>query len=429
MRICLKNLGCRVNEAELEAWARDFQARGYLIVDVEETADIVIVNTCAVTQDAVRKSKNVLRRIVRNNPNSKTVLSGCYATLDSEEIQYLGADLIIHNNHKHRLTQIVQDTFGVSHFLSTDTFDTTSSLFRRGRHRAFIKVQDGCRHRCTYCIVTVARGEERSKPIDTVLSEIYAVQAEGVQEVVLTGVHLGGYGCERNLHLADLIRIIIANTDIPRIRLGSLEPWDIPDTFIRLFENGRLMPHLHLPMQSGSDTVLKRMARRGRTVEFKRLVDSLRQVVSDLHISTDILVGFPGETEKEWSETLAFVEEIGFGQVHIFRFSARTGTAAAEYPLPISGEVKKTRSQALRERVEQHKQAWCKQFIGREFPVLWEGVKKNEQGQCEIVGYTPNYLRVSLSLEGPTSDLSYRIIPARLTGLTPVGDFSVDLLN
>jgi threonylcarbamoyladenosine tRNA methylthiotransferase MtaB len=421
MRVNLKTLGCRLNEAELETWARQFQAEGHAIVDETEEADLVVFNSCAVTGDAVRKSRNLLRKAARENPTAKLVLSGCYATLNREEAEGLGVDLVVGNADKNRLVEIARRELDIPTMPAISTEPDGSALFRLGRHRAFVKVQDGCRYRCTYCIVTVARGEERSRAIGDIIDEINAVHADGLREAVLTGVHLGGYGSDSGSNLTELIGSILTHTDIPRLRLGSLEPWDIPEAFVKLFENPRLMPHLHLPLQSGSDTVLKRMARRCRTAEFTALLKSLRDAVPDIHISTDLIVGFPGETEAEWAETLGFVEAVGFGHIHIFSFSPRAGTAAADMANPVLGEVKKARSQELHQVAERQKQAMLQRFVGREFPVLWEGAKTGKDGRTEIYGYTPNYLKVGMAAPDGAA-LSYRITPAWLVAVADMED-------
>ncbi len=296
-------------------------------------ADVIVLNSCAVTEDAVRKSRQTLRRLHRENPEAKLVVSGCYATLHPEQAgQALGVDLLVPNADKDRLVELTQRQLNQDSAPAFATEPGESVLFRLGRQRAFVKVQDGCRYRCTFCIVTVARGEEKSRSVAEVVEEINALHRQGIPEAVLTGVHLGGYGGDLGLGLDELIRAVLAQTDIPRLRLGSLEPWDLPEGFFDLFDAPRLMPHLHLPLQSGSDAVLRRMARRCKTDEFAALVEQARARVPDINISTDIIVGFPGETEEEWAETLAFVRRIGFGHIHIFSYSPRQGTKAAALP-------------------------------------------------------------------------------------------------
>ena len=330
MQVHLKALGCRLNEAELETWARKFRDRGFTVTTNPERADLVVVNTCAVTDEAVRKSRRLLRRAHRDNPRAKLVVTGCYSSINKEESSTIpGVDLIVDNARKDALPQIVVDTLDLHASPGAATEPGENLLFARGRQRAFIKVQDGCRYRCTYCIVTVARGEERSRPVTEVVDEINRLAAEGIREVVLAGVHLGGYGSDLGTDITHLVSGVLEGTRVPRVRLGSLEPWDIPPGFWDLFENPRLMPHLHLPVQSGADSVLRRMSRRCRTAEFRTLVETARRRVPDLNITTDVIVGFPAETEDEFRQTLDFVDEIGLGNVPIFGFSPRGGTKAA----------------------------------------------------------------------------------------------------
>jgi threonylcarbamoyladenosine tRNA methylthiotransferase MtaB len=290
-------------------------------------------------------------------------------------------------------------------------------LFTRGRQRAFIKVQDGCRYRCTFCIVTVARGEERSRAIAEIIDEINTLAEQGIQEVVLTGVHLGGYGSDLNCNLVDLIQAILTHTDVPRLRLGSLEPWELTEDFFTLFAQPRLMPHLHLPLQSGSDSVLKRMARRCKTADFAALVQQCRDVRSDFNLTTDIIVGFPAESESEWQESLAFIESMAFGHTHIFTYSRREGTKAASLPEQISDTVKKQRSQQLHGLAEQMKQQFWRSQIGQTFPVLWEGYSEPlANGKQRVFGYTPNYLRVGCEIAASES-LENQILATTLTAL------------
>jgi threonylcarbamoyladenosine tRNA methylthiotransferase MtaB len=244
--------------------------------------------------------------------------------------------------------------------------------------------------------VTVARGEEVSRPVQAVIDEINTLHKDGINEVILTGVHLGGYGGDIDSNLATLISEILAQTQIPRLRLGSLEPWDLPENFFALFENPRLMPHLHLPLQSGSDTVLRRMARRCKTAEFAAIVKQARAQIPDFNVTTDIIVGFPGETEQEWQDSFNFIQSVGFGHIHIFSYSPREGTKAATLPEPVLNEVKKQRSQQLHELAHTMKQAFIAEQLGKNFPILWEGQREQtSDGHHLRFGYTPNYLRVA----------------------------------
>jgi threonylcarbamoyladenosine tRNA methylthiotransferase MtaB len=288
------------------------------------------------------------------------------------------------------------------------------SLFSRGRQRAFVKVQDGCRYRCTFCIVTVARGEEQSRPIPAVIDEINALYAQGIQEAIITGVHLGGYGSDISSNLLELIQAILAQTEIPRLRLGSLEPWELPDGFFELFKNPRLLPHLHLPLQSGSDGVLRRMARRCKTQEFAEIVAQARALIPNFNITTDIIVGFPGETEQEWQESYDYIKNLGFGHIHIFSYSPRQGTKAAELPNQISQEVKKQRSKQLHELAETLKQQFIAENIGSTAEVLWEGHTETlDEHTTRYFGYTSNYLRVACEVPNGV-ELENRIMPCQL---------------
>ncbi len=397
MQIHLRTLGCRLNEAELETWAQGFQNAGHQITREPGRADLIVINSCAVTQDAARKSRQLIRRIHRDNPAAKLVVSGCYATLNQDEAsELMGVDLVVSNREKN---QLVDKTLSELNFVSMPNMATEpgeTSLFIRGRQRAFVKVQDGCRYRCTFCIVTIARGEEQSRPVKTIIDEINHLAEQGIKEIILTGVHLGGYGSDINSHLSELLQTILAETDIPRIRLGSLEPWDLPENFFQLFENQRLMPHLHLPLQSGSDTVLRRMARRCKTEEFSKIVRQAREQIPHFNLTTDIIVGFPGETEQEWLESYDFIQQTGFSHIHIFTYSPRQETKAAILPNQVSNEVKKQRSQQLHQLAENMKIKFQQQNLGIIFPVLWEGQTEFQQDGCiKIFGYTPNYLRVS----------------------------------
>lgn len=417
MNVCLKTLGCRLNEAELEHWAAGFREAGYALTHEPEGADVIVINTCAVTGEATRKSRQLIRRSHRVNPAAKLVVSGCYSSLDTDNVNVMdGIDLIVPNPDKDRLVDRVREELTDVAMPALATEPAESALFARGRNRAFIKVQDGCRYRCTFCIVTVARGAERSRSIRSIVDEINNLQRQDIHEAVLTGVHIGGYGSDIDSSLPELIRAVLADTDIPRLRLGSVEPWDLGEDFLSLFQDPRLMPHLHLPLQSGSDTVLRRMARRCKTEEFRRLVASARAAVPDFNVTTDIIAGFPGETEEEWREGMDFIGEIGFSHIHIFPYSARTGTRAATLPDKVSNDVRKRRCRELHELARVMKRDYAGGFGGRTLPVLVENRHNDETtGEAFARGYTPNYLRVKLRCETDT-DPTNRILPVLIQG-------------
>ncbi len=418
MRVHLKTLGCRLNEAELETWAQEFSHAGHHISPQLSDAQVVVINSCAVTADAARKSRQLIRKIHREQPQAKLVVSGCYATLNQEEAaSLLGVDLVVSNQDKAQLVQKTVAELNLQTMPAMSTEPGENSLFSRGRQRAFVKVQDGCRYRCTFCIVTVARGEEKSRTILEIINEINVLQQQGIQEVILTGVHLGGYGSDVDSDLTTLIETILAQTQIPRLRLGSLEPWDLPADFFELFANPRLLPHLHLPLQSGSDSVLRRMARRCKTSEFAAIVAQARQQIPYFNVTSDIIVGFPGETEQEWQDSLAFIASIGFGHLHIFSYSPRAGTKAATLPEQVSNAVKKQRSQQLHQVAQTMKQQFMQSQLGKTMPILWEGQTQPVDEQRQLVfGYTPNYLRVACCIDD-TQNLENRILPATLTAV------------
>ncbi|MEW7983833.1 MAG: tRNA (N(6)-L-threonylcarbamoyladenosine(37)-C(2))-methylthiotransferase MtaB [gamma proteobacterium symbiont of Phacoides pectinatus] len=418
MRIHLTTLGCRLNEAETERWGREFQARGHQIARRLEEADVVVINTCAVTSEAVKKSRKLMHRAHHRNPRAKLVVSGCHASLDpAGSAQADGVDLVVDNRDKERLVEIAERELDLCAMPALATLPGASALLARGRQRAFVKIQDGCRYQCTFCIVTVARGAERSRPAAEIVDEINALHAQGIQEAVLTGVHLGGYDSDHGGSLSALIERLLEQTRIPRLRLGALEPWDLPPGFWRLFNDPRLMPHLHLPLQSGADTVLRRMGRRVKSAQFEALAGRAQETDPDFTLTTDIIVGFPGESDREWSQTLALVERVGFAHLHIFAYSPRPGARAATLPDPLSRELIRARSEQLHRLGEQLERQLLERFTGREFPVLIEG--DDHALAPTLSGYTPNFLRVRLGEGAPHLINTIRNI--RLEGLAEDG--------
>jgi threonylcarbamoyladenosine tRNA methylthiotransferase MtaB len=391
VNINFQALGCRLNEAELETWASQFLKRGHQVTTDSTDADIVVFNSCAVTGEADRKSRQQIGRLHRSNPDAKLVVTGCHASLNSDEVKnYLGVDLVVSNQDKDALVEKALDNFGDSG--SKIDPGTENALFLRGRHRAFIKVQDGCRYRCTYCIVTIARGAESSRSINDIITEIKGLHRQGIQEIAITGVHVGGYGSDTGSSLYELLNEILDRTKMPRIRLASVEPWDLPDNFFRLFQDSRLMPHMHLPIQSGSDTVLRRMARRCKTAEFTQIVDKARDAIPLFNITTDLIVGFPGETEREWRQTMDYIERTGFGHMHIFSYSKREGTKAARLPGQVDKKIRKERSQQMHELAARLKKEELERHVGARYSVLWE--QQINQETALWAGYTPHYHKI-----------------------------------
>lgn len=430
MRIHLSALGCRLNEAELERWATDFASRGHKIARQPETADVLVMNTCAVTKEAVRKSRQRITRLKRSNPMAKLVVSGCYSELETEHaLAELGIDLVVPNSQKENLVPLTAETFSLTSMPQAATLPAESVLFERNRHRAFIKIQDGCRYKCAFCIVTVARGNERSRKTEDIVNEVRQLHEGGVQEIVLTGVHVGGYGSDLDTNLASLVATLLDETDIPRIRFASVEPWDLSDGFLDLFENTRVQPHMHLPLQSGCDITLRRMARRCKTTDYAQLTQSLRDRVATFNVTTDIIVGFPGETDEHWQRSLEFINTQNFGHIHVFSYSERQGTRAASMPDQIPIEIRQQRSKELHELSDKLKLKQLNSAIDSSADVLWERGKPVSKGETrglhQYHGYTPNYLRVSVNSCQP---LANSIWPIRLTQLKD-GKLTGDLLT
>lgn len=418
LRIHLSALGCRLNEAELEQWATAFVNAGdHIATDIEQ-ADVMVMNTCAVTREAVRKSRQKIQRLQRDNPHAKLVVSGCYSELsDSAELAELGVDLVVPNTRKDELVPLTREAFNTHSMPQAATMPAEAALFSRNRHRAFIKIQDGCRYRCTFCIVTVARGAERSRTIADIVSEVQQLQTDDVREVVLTGVHVGGYGSDLDTNLACLVRALLSETDIDRIRFASVEPWDLSPDFIELFADSRVQPHMHLPLQSGSDTVLRRMARRCKSADFAKLCSELREAVPGFNITTDIIAGFPGESDEEWQESLDFIAEQRFGHIHAFTYSERDGTKAATLADPVPMHLRQQRSRQLHELGEKLKLAQQEESLGQCVDVLYERGKQVEGADGPLwqhQGYTPNYQRVVVQSQ---KNLANQILPTCLSGI------------
>ncbi len=399
MKIFLDTIGCRLNQAEIEQMARQFRAAGHEIVAAAEHAELAVVNTCAVTTQAASDSRSKIRSIARAGVE-QIVPTGCWTTLQPKEAAALPNVLrVVTNDQKDFL---VAKTLN----LEPSTFDLEPierapipGLHRRTR--AFIKVQDGCDNKCTFCITTVARGEGRSRPLAEVIRDINSALAGDSKEIVLTGVHLGSWGQDFAHHLRDLVKTILRETDVKRLRLSSLEPWDLDADFFQLWQDKRLMPHLHLPLQSGSESTLRRMARRTTPDSFRELTIAARRVVPEIAITTDIITGFPGETEDEFMETLDFVKEIQFTGGHVFSYSPRPGTGAAKMKGQVRHELRKKRNHILQEALEESANSYRGKFIGQKMSVLWESITEFGEYGWRMEGWTGNYLRVRASAPSP----------------------------
>ncbi len=418
MKVFLDTIGCRLNQSEIEAFANQFRQAGHSLVSEARLADLIVVNTCAVTAEAASDSRQRIRQAARAS-QGEVVVTGCWSTLDPEKARQLpGVSRVIPNDQKDRLVPTVLE-------LPAEAFDL-EPLAReplpgiRQRTRAFIKVQDGCNNRCTFCITTLARGDSRSRPALAVLADIRAAVDGGAQEVVLTGVHLGSWGQDFSpaQHLADLVRAILRETDVPRLRMSSLEPWDLDGSFFSLWEDVRMCRHLHLPLQSGSRLTLRKMARKVTPESFIELAGQARQAIPGLALTTDVIVGFPGEGEAEFEESLAFVREMNFAAGHVFTYSARPGTAASRYPDQVPHPVRKERNARMRAVLAETGLAYRRQFVGRTLPVLWEGSNTVGPDGWHLNGLTDNYLRVTAIAPDP---LWNEVTPVTLRALSEEG--------
>jgi len=391
MRFYVTSLGCKLNQSEMETLARRLAAEGHTIVHEPRLADWCVVNTCTVTHIAARKSRQLIRRLHRESPKARIAVTGCYAETAPEEIEALGSiDLIASNQEKDRLaTLLVQSPLsGICQEAPSSAGLSAQAVAAAKRTRAFVKIQDGCDNRCTYCITTIARGPQRSRPYGDILAEISARVREGYNEVVLTGVHIGSYGRDRDgtasQHgakcLRELVAAILEGTEIPRLRLSSIEPWDFDPIMLSLWEDPRLCRHLHLPLQSGCDATLHRMGRRYTAREYASSVALARKAIPDLALTTDLIVGFPGETEDEFSRSLNFVKRMNFARLHVFKYSPRPGTEAAGFANQIHPDVKRARSRILIDEGRQAQKTFAAAFTGRICQVLCENSQETPEG-------------------------------------------------
>lgn len=404
--VYLETQGCRVNEAERSNWFRDLVSRGHRVVAGPNQAQAIVLNTCAVTGEAARKARRRLKQLRASEPQALLIATGCWSTLQPSTG---AADLVLSNSEKDQLVNSLEA-------LTPQRSTTQDPIAAAPRTRAFVKVQDGCRHRCTYCIVTIARGSEKSRHSKAIVQEINELIRAGTQEVVLTGIHLGGYGHDLGTNLAELVRIVLEETPIRRLRLSSLEPWDLTREFFDLWEDNRLCPHLHLPLQSGTDSVLRRMGRRTSVSHFQHLVDTARKAIPNLSITTDVIAGFPGESEQDATATFRFLEAIRPANIHVFTYSEREGTPASGFSGQLEDRVKRVRSLRLRELARKLHLEALRAAEGQVCKVLWERRPKPLDGLLQWRGHTETYLRV-VTETGMRTRLGNRIASTKLTGV------------
>lgn len=380
----LESLGCRLNAAEIEDLARRFAGAGGTIVTDPAAADIIVLNTCAVTAHAAYKSQRRINKLHAIQPEAGIAILGCWATEDvTRALQGPGVKWVLTNSDKSRAVETITGA-GAS--------PVPWAPGRWGHTRAFLAVQDGCDHLCTYCLTQVLRGPARSRPLASAVSAARDLVAHGAQEVVLTGVSLGAYGRDLGIAggLSTLVGTILHETDVPRLRLSSIEPWDIDEDFLRLWENPRLCRQLHLPLQSGSDTVLRRMGRRITTEEFGALIHTARTLSPEMAITTDVMVGFPGETEDEFMETQVFIQTIKFAKLHVFPYSERKGTAAVRLPGSIPKAIRRSRADQLRKVSARLGYEYRERMVGQTVSVLY--ISRTEDDHWG--GLTDTYVKV-----------------------------------
>lgn len=423
-KAALHNLGCKVNAYETEAMQHLLEEAGYEIVPFTQKADVYVINTCSVTNMADRKSRQMLHKAKKNNPDSIVVAAGCYVqTSEKEVLNDLSVDIVIGNDRKHDLVRLLEE-------YSLDSVNDTVDDINDGKHdfeelfidqtkehtRAFIKVQDGCNQFCSYCIIPYARGRVRSRRFENVIAEVERLAANGFKEVVLTGIHLSSYGVdfEEATGLLELIQAVNAVKGIERIRLGSLEPKIVTEHFAsELSKLDKICPHFHLSLQSGCDATLKRMNRKYTTKEYERGCELLRKYFVHPAITTDVIVGFPGETDEEFEQTKAYLEYIHFYEMHIFKYSKRKGTRAAVMPDQIDEQVKAARSEKLIALGHDMSKEFRKFYIGKNEEVLFE--EKAVIGDKEyFVGYTKEYVKVAKKTD---ENLENQIVSGRISGM------------
>ncbi len=412
-------LGCKVNQYESEAMLKSLNAAGFTTAGDSEHADIIVVNSCAVTSVSEQKTQKIIRRERRNNENSVIVLTGCVPqAFPNIGDKYPEADIILGNKSRSVLVPAVE-RFLRSHMRSviieeygkSDKYEELSVPSYQKRTRAFIKIEDGCNRFCSYCIIPYARGRVRSRPLDDITREVKTLEGAGYTEIVLVGINLSCYGSDIGLNLCDAVEAVCAVSGISRVRLGSLEP-ELMDSGVlnRLKKQTKLCPQFHLSLQSGCDETLKRMNRKYTTDEYAEIVDNIRSIFDNPSVTTDIMTGFPGETEEEFEQSLKFAEKIAFAKVHIFPYSRREGTVADKAPNQVPNEIKKRRAAEMSKAAGKCRRAFLQSQVGLVQEVLPEARTKN--GFFE--GYTGNYTPVLIDCD---RDMCGRIIPVKLTGV------------
>ncbi|MGI6526258.1 MAG: tRNA (N(6)-L-threonylcarbamoyladenosine(37)-C(2))-methylthiotransferase MtaB [Caldicoprobacterales bacterium] len=421
-RVAFYTLGCKTNQYDTEAMQEQFVRNGYQLVSFQEDSDVYVVNTCTVTNLGDRKSRQMIRKAHRTNPNAVIAVVGCYAQQAAEEVLSIpGVKVAVGTKNRNRIVEYVEmaeatqsSINAVEDIMKVREFEDTPIEAFDGKTRAVLKIQEGCNQFCSYCIIPYARGPIRSRNPNSVLSEVQRLAEAGFQEVVLTGIHIASYG--KDLKAADLLGLLKSIHDvegIQRIRLGSIEPTLLSDEFVQTVKDlSKVCRHYHISLQSGCDATLKRMNRKYTAAQYRTIVERLRKEIPEAAVTTDIMVGFPGETHDEFLESYAFAEAIEFSKIHVFQYSPRAGTPAASFANQVPAECKEQRSRKLIELGHQLERTFMKQFLDREVTVLFEEEHPDREGFYE--GYTDQYVRV---MAKGNSELEGRLLPVMIKGI------------
>ena len=406
MKVAIQSLGCKVNLYESEYITDQFQKAGYETVPFQEIADVYIINTCSVTNTSDVKSRKVIHQAIRRNPDACIVAIGCFIEANHDYHED-GVDILLGNANKSKVLEYVerywQTKQKANYFVTPipEKFDDMTMSTFLGRTRAFIKIQDGCENFCSYCIIPYVRGKCRSKNFQTVLEEIQNYVQHGYKEVVLTGIHTGNYGVDLGTDFAALLREIVKINGLVRLRISSIEITELTDEVLQIIrDNDVIVDHLHIPLQAGSNKILRLMNRKYDLAYFKQKMEQIREIRPDISLTTDIIVGFPFETEEDFQDTLSFVREVQFSKVHVFPYSRRSGTVAADMAEQVLGDVKKDRVRRLLALSKELETEYMKKFIGKTLPVLME-VNRTDYS----LGHTSNYLLVKVPGEYQSEDL------------------------
>lgn len=402
--VAFYTLGCKVNFYDTEAIWQLFKHAGYEQVDFEQTADVYLINTCTVTNTGDKKSRQIIRRAVRRNPNAIIAVTGCYAqTSPAEILDIQGVDLVIGTQDRDKLMDYIRELHeqrqpinAVRNIMKTRAFEELDVPDFTERTRAFLKIQEGCNNFCTFCIIPWSRGLSRSRKAESVLNQARQLVAAGYKEIVLTGIHTGGYGDDmENYNLSDLLWDLDKVEGLERIRISSIEASQIDERMIEVLnKSSKMCRHLHIPLQAGHDEVLKRMRRKYTTQQFAEKLARIREEMPNVAITTDVIVGFPGETDEHFRQGYEFMKQVGFSEMHVFPYSKRTGTPAARMEDQVDEEVKHARVHELIDLSEQMQLEYAQKFVGQAVDVIPERNTKGEQGTGKLMGYSDNYLQV-----------------------------------